>query len=100
MPEAALWITEADVVSLMDMPSAISALETGLRAEAHGTASNMTKTHVEWPAGGAHATLHAIGAAFAEDGLVGTKTWAHTPGGATPLLILYDSSTGALKAIV
>jgi alanine dehydrogenase len=95
-----LWITEADVVAIMDMPRAIEALETGLRAEAQGTAANMTKTHVEWSVHGEHATLHAIGAAFPAAGIVGTKTWAHTPGGATPLLILYDAATGALKAIV
>jgi ornithine cyclodeaminase len=91
------WITEADVVSVMDMPRAIRALEVGLLAEARGAAMNMAKTHVEW---GGHGTLHAIGAAFPEAELVGTKTWAHTPGGATPLLILYDSRTGALKAVV
>ncbi len=107
MSESPLWITEADVVRLMDMPAAIRALEAGLQAEARGAASNMTKTHVEWPSTGAgagtpggHATLHAIGAAFPEAGLVGTKTWAHTPGGATPLLILYDANTGRLTAIV
>jgi ornithine cyclodeaminase len=95
-----VWITESDVVALMDMPSAIRALETGLLAEARGTASNMTKTHVEWEATGGHATLHAIGAAFTDAGIAGTKTWAHTPGGATPLLILYDANTGRLLAIV
>lgn len=107
MPESPLWITEADVVRLMDMPAAIRALEEGLQAEARGAASNMTKTHVEWTSTGVgqetpggHATLHAIGAAFPEAGLVGTKTWAHTPGGATPLLILYDANTGRLNAIV
>jgi alanine dehydrogenase len=99
-----LWIAEADVASLMDMPAAIRALEAGLLAEARGAAVNMTKTHVAWPATGAgrgdHATLHAIGAAFPEDGFAGTKTWAHTPGGATPLVILYDSETGALQAVI
>src|SRR5207237_8443297 len=30
----------------------------------------------------------------------GTKTWAHTPGGATPLLVLLDATTGALKAVI
>lgn len=101
------WITEADVVSVMDMSDAIHALDLGLRAEAKGAARNMAKTHVEWPstgsdqgAEGAHATLHAIGAAFTDAGIVGTKTWAHTPGGATPLLILYDGNTGRLIAVV
>src|SRR4051812_18568463 len=96
-PQPPLWISEADVVTIMDFPSAIDALERGLLAEARGNASNMVKTHVEWDG---HATLHAIGAAFPADGFAGTKTWAHTDGGATPLLILFDSHTGALKAIV
>ncbi len=92
-----LWISEADVVSLMNMREAVAALEKGLLAEAQGDAQNMVKTHVEWGDG---ATLHAIGATFPKAGFAGTKTWAHTSGGATPLLILYDSNTGALKAVV
>ena len=103
MPEPVLWVTESDVVSIMDMPAAIRALEAGLRAEARGAAINMTKTHVAWSSTGpghGDATLHAIGAAFPEDGFVGTKTWAHTPQGATPLVILYDSRTGALRAVI
>ena len=57
----------------------------------------MVKTHVAWGDG---ATLHAIGAVFAKEQFAGTKTWAHTKGGATPLLILFDSETGRLKAII
>ena len=92
-----LWISEQDVVSMMDMPQAIDALEKGLLSEARGEASNMVKTHVEWGSG---STLHAIGAVFSQAGFVGTKTWAHTEKGATPLLILFDSNTGQLKAII
>jgi ornithine cyclodeaminase len=92
-----VWISEADVVSMMDLSSAIDALERGLLAEAAGNATNMVKTHVEWDGG---STLHAIGAALPQDGFVGTKTWAHTEGGATPLLILFDSHNGALKAVI
>lgn len=95
-----IWISESDVTALMDMPAAIRALEAGLLAEARGAASNMMKTHVEFEAQGGHATLHAIGAAFPDAGIVGTKTWAHTPGGASPLLILYDANTGGLNAII
>lgn len=91
-----LWISEADVVSMMDMQDAVAALEKGLLAEAQGEAQNMVKTHVAW----GEATLQAIGATFPKAGFAGTKTWAHTPGGATPLLILFDSNTGALKAVI
>ena len=79
-----LWIREREVVSLLDLEEAIEALERGLVAEAQGEAENMVKTHVAWDG----ATLHAIGATFQKEGFAGTKTWAHTPGGATPLLIL------------
>src|SRR5437016_10083816 len=92
-----LWISEAEVVAMMDIGDAITALEKALLAEARGEAMNMVKTHAAWGDG---ATLHAIGAVFANEGFAGTKTWAHTKGGATPLLILFDSDTGALKAII
>ena len=90
----AIWISEADVVSIMDLGDAVRAVETGLLAEAHGDAQNMHKTHVAWRGG----TLHAIGAI--SHGLAATKTWAHTEKGATPLLMLYDSANGSLKAII
>ena len=92
-----IWITEADVVALMHLGQAIEALECGLRLEAAGEARNMVKTHLLWGEG--H-TLHAIGAAAAGAGVVGTKTWCHTAGGATPLLVLWDEATGALKAVI
>lgn len=91
-----LWISESDVVSMMDIEGAIGALERGLVAEAEGNAHNMIKTHVEWDG----STLHAIGAVFPEIGICGTKTWSHTAGGATPLLLLFDSHNGGLKAVI
>ena len=96
IPSQFLWLSEDEVVSLMDMGEAITALEKGLLAEAQGQAQNMVKTHVAWNG----STLHAIGAAFPRAGFVGTKTWAHTEGGATPLVILFDSQTGNLKAVI
>jgi ornithine cyclodeaminase len=78
------------------MPAAIAALREGLRGEAAGGSRNMVKTFVEW--GGE--TLHAIGAAVPGNGIVGTKTWAHTAGGASPMLLLFDSHTGALRALI
>ena len=93
----AVWLTEADVVALIDLQRAISAVETGLVAEASGAAENMAKTHVQW---GSSNSLHAIGAAFTVTGIVGTKTWAHTPQGATPLLVLFDADSGELRAVI
>ncbi|BDE07402.1 ornithine cyclodeaminase [Vulcanimicrobium alpinum] len=91
------WITEAEVVAALDLPRAIDALARTLVLEAHGTAATMVKTVASWGGGD---TLHALGAAVPGAGVVGTKTWAHTEGGATPLLVLYDAHDGALLAIV
>lgn len=94
--ESAIWISESEVVSMMDIPEAIMALERGLHAEAEGKALNMIKTHVEWDG----STLHAIGAVFPAVGICGTKTWTHTKQGATPLLVLFDSNNGNLLAVI
>lgn len=92
-----IWLSEADVVSLLSLPEAIDALREGLAEEAAGLATNMVKTHATWDNG---STLHAIGAVFQGVGIVGTKTWAHTEGGAMPLLILMDAATGSVVAII
>ncbi|MEA1015741.1 ornithine cyclodeaminase family protein [Sphingosinicella sp. LY1275] len=92
-----LWITEAEVVEVMSLPEAIEALREGLLEEAAGRASNMVKTHATWDDG---STLHAIGAVFDGWGFVGTKVWAHTAGGAMPLLILINSGNGQVEAII
>src|ERR1700730_11745577 len=64
-----LWITEGEVVRLMDMKGAIAALDRGL----------------------------ALG--VADEAFLGPKTWAHASG-AAPLLILFDSHNGSLRAII
>jgi len=92
-----IWISEAEVVSLMSLPEAIEALREGLREEAAGRAINMVKTHATWASG---STLHAIGAVFEGLGVVGTKTWAHTGQGAMPLLVLMDARNGSVIAII
>ena len=92
-----LWITEQDVVAALSLPEAIEALEKGLALEAAGSARNMAKTHQIW---GGHHTLHAIGAVVEGAQTVGTKTWAQTAGGATPLVTLWNSDTGKLEAII
>jgi len=89
------WISEGAVVERLDLPRAIDAIERTLAREAVGAAATMVKTHLAW--GDGH-TLHAIGGLDGD--LVGTKTWAHTAGGANPLLILWDSETGERRAVI
>jgi ornithine cyclodeaminase len=89
-------LTEADVTSMLDLRDAIRAVEDGLRQQADGSAQVMEKTHAAWDS----STLHAVGGVLAGDGLVGTKTWAHTPGGAAPYLLLFDARNGSLRALI
>jgi len=90
----AIWITEAEVVQLMDLKDAIAALETALREEARGEAHNMTKTLLQYGKN----NLHAIGGKLGN--LVGTKTWTHTQGGTCPLLLLWSADDGSLVAVI
>lgn len=96
MSQVPLWITERDVVGLADLALAIEAVEEGFRAEAEGRALTMVKTQAAWQG----RSLHAIGAVYPGAGLVGTKTWSHTPGGASPLLLLFGSDDGQLRAVI
>jgi ornithine cyclodeaminase len=90
----AIWITEAEVVQLMDLKEAIEALEAALREEARGEAQNMTKTLLQYGKN----NLHAIGGKLGN--LVGTKTWTHTHGGTCPLLLLWSAEDGSLVAVI
>jgi ornithine cyclodeaminase/alanine dehydrogenase-like protein (mu-crystallin family) len=90
----AIWITEAEVVRLMDLKDAIVALEAALREEARGEAHNMTKTLLQYGKN----NLHAIGGKLGN--LVGTKTWTHTQGGTCPLLLLWSAEDGSLVAVI
>ena len=95
-----IWITEAEVASLLDLPDAIEVLRHSLPSEARGAAVSSSKAHAAWDSGGGHAALHAVGGALLEEQLVGMKTWTHTPGGACPLLILFDTTSGQLVGII
>src|SRR6266850_1912127 len=89
-----IWLTEQEVVELLDLHDAIAALERALREEAAGGAVSMTKTLLQY----GKSNLHAIGGKLG--GLVGTKSWAHTEGGTCPLLLLWDAADGSLAAVI
>jgi ornithine cyclodeaminase len=90
----AIWITESEVVQLIDLGEAIATLEAALREEARGTAQNMTKTLLQY----GENNLHAIGGRLGT--FVGTKTWTHTQGGTCPLLLLWSAEDGSLVAVI
>ena len=92
-----LWLSEADVVSSLDLPSAISALERVLAAEADGQAHNMTKTHLMV---GRNDVLQAFGGAVTAEGLCGTKTWVNVAGKSQTVLVLFSLADGSLRAVI
>lgn len=91
------WITEHEVAELIDLPAAVDVVEQAFQSEASGQVFGMAKTHVAWDDG---QTLHAIGAVDEREQLVATKTWAHTRGGATPLLVVWSARDGGLVAVI
>jgi alanine dehydrogenase len=95
MPEP-LWINEEEAGALLSLPDAIEALAEAHRLYAEGEARNMVKTQAQ----SGPANLHAVGAVIAGQEIAGTKTWMHTPGGASPLLILFSPADGSVQAII
>jgi alanine dehydrogenase len=91
------WLSEHDVAAALDLSTAIDTLRQAFAQEGAGRAFAMEKTMLGF---GGHSTLHALGAALPGEQLVGTKTWAHTPGGADPALLLFDAATGSLRAVI
>ena len=96
MPEQPLWIGEAEVAELLSLEDAIEVLARSFRLQAGGEASSMPRAHLRR----GDSILHAVGGAIDEDDLVGTKTWAYTPRGAAPLLVLFSSSDGHVRGVV
>lgn len=97
MGNSTLWISESQVVAAIDLGDAVAALTRGFAEEGRGRAVAMDKTMIGF---GDHATLHALGASFDADHLVATKTWAHTPGGADPQLLVFDANDGSLLSVI
>lgn len=97
MPQPLIWLTEADVVSLVKLDDAIAALELGLRDVAQGKAFNVPKALGAWGDG---SSMHALGSAMPEAGYVGFKNWVNTKRGATALYVMFDATNGALVAVM
>lgn len=92
----ALWIDEEQVAANVTLAEAIDIVQQGFEAQARGEVTALQKSDVTWEGGG----LYALGAASPRSGFAITRTWAHAPGGPTPLLVVFDSATGALCAII
>ena len=97
MPSAPIWITEADVVGLINLPEAIDALEQTLALEARDLAVNLPKTHAMV---GANDAMHAIGAAVGGEGICGFKTWVNIQGKSETTLTLFSLEDGRCLAVI
>ncbi|MGD9721347.1 MAG: ornithine cyclodeaminase family protein [Pirellulales bacterium] len=90
-----LYLSEADVDRLVDMPTAVEVCEEAFRRWAAGEADNVPRARAQGPG----IILHTMSAAAAYLGLVGWKCYTTTRGGARFRLGLYDTS-GAMVAII
>jgi ornithine cyclodeaminase len=94
MSEGLIWITEQDVVSLVNLDDAIVALE---RMASDPAAFNLPKALGSFDDG---SSMHALGSAAPGLGFAGFKTWVHTKRGATAVYALFDSHRGAVRAMI
>lgn len=92
----ALYLTEADVNQLLDIRLAIEVVEEAFRQLADGKADNVPRVRAK----GRGIVLHTMSAAADYLGLVGWKCYSTTRAGAHFLLGLYDSTSGALVAMI
>lgn len=97
MQDAAIWLSEEDITSLVTLNDTISELETGLRQLGQGTAFNIPKALGSL---GEAASMHSLGSALVEAGFCGYKNWVNTPRGAKAVFILFHADEGRLLAIM
>ncbi|HEX4132025.1 MAG TPA: ornithine cyclodeaminase family protein [Pirellulales bacterium] len=91
-----LYLTEADVERLLDVPTAIEAVKEAFRRMAAGEATTVPRVR----AVSKGIVLHTMSAAAAYLGLVGWKCYTSTRGGARFQVGLYDATSGDLVAMI
>ncbi len=98
MADALRYLTERDVVSVLNIPRAIDALHDMLIAQGREQARNLPKALATWGDG---SSMHALGSVqTSEGGYAGFKTWVHTKAGGGSLFSLFDAGSGTLRAII
>ncbi len=97
MTQIPLWITEAEVVSMVDVPKAIDALERVLPMEARDEAKNMKKGTLMVADNDA---MQVLGASVAGAGLCGFKTWVNIRGQSSTVVVLFSLENGACEAVI
>lgn len=98
MTQAIRYLSEADVVGVLDMPRAIDALADTLALQGQGQARNVPKALATWGDG---SSMHALGSVVTgEGGVCGFKNWVHTRQGGGSVFTLFDADRGTLLAVI
>ncbi len=92
----ALLLKEHHVFELLDMPTAIAAVEQALSDQAEGAATNRPRYRVATPT----SQLHVMAAGDRRMGVYGLKVYTASRKGARFLVLLYESETGDLLAMM
>ena len=91
-----LLLTETHVTELLDIGTAIAAVEEVLRDQAEGQATNRPRYRVATPT----SQLHVMAAGDRRLGIYGLKVYTASKKGARFLVLLYESETGDLLAMI
>lgn len=95
----ALYLTEADVRQVLDMPLAIAAVEDAHRALTEGRAQDLPRQRTRT----AKLALHLLQASYTDPvgvSVTGFKAYTSSRAGNRFLIHLYDGSSGALRAMI
>lgn len=90
-----LFLTEADVLDLLPMETAIERVETAFRAQAAG-ATNEARRRIFLP----HSSLHYMAAALPGQNLMGLKIYTVSRGFFRFVVLLFDTEPGNLLAFI
>ena len=91
-----LLLTEGEVESLLDMPSTLEAVESVLRQQAEGLATNRARRRVALARSG----LNYMAAGAPEIGALGLKAYTVARSGARFYTMLFDPDSGELLSII
>lgn len=91
-----LYLTEQDVTKLLTMPDALDAVEMAFKAQATGDATNEPRRRVR----ANNAILMTMSGAIASLNAFGFKAYSVARGKARFHVSLYDTTTGALLALI
>jgi ornithine cyclodeaminase/alanine dehydrogenase-like protein (mu-crystallin family) len=92
----ALLLREEHVTELLDIETAIAAVEEVLRDQAEGQATNRPRQRVATPM----SQLHVLAAGDKRLGVYGLKVYTASKKGARFLVLLYESNSGDLLAMI